>query len=140
MLPGSALERGHRDDNNTNDGNYKVTGSPVSSASSGHGISIRRGRSPIRRERQASGLGSPSAAKRMRHMGYTAVSPGGFESPLLQRPPSPLPSNEVTSRSYSRGSRRFESSEMTNRARNRIPDHSECSDNMHYFISNSFNV
>ncbi|VDK36629.1 unnamed protein product [Taenia asiatica] len=118
VLPESALERAHRDND------YKVGGSPVSSASSGGGGGVggRGGRSgslsPGRRDK--SSLASLSAAKRMRHLGYTAVSPGGFESP----PPPPItspPSSAAPARSYSR-SRRLEADEAASRARNRAPD------------------
>ncbi|KAL5103236.1 hypothetical protein TcWFU_003440 [Taenia crassiceps] len=116
VLPESALERAHRDND------YKVGGSPVSSASSGGGVGGRGGRSgslsPGRRDKPS--LASLSAAKRMRHLGYTAVSPGGFESP----PPPPVtspPSSAAPARPYSR-SRRFEADEAASRTRYRAPD------------------
>ncbi|VDM32549.1 unnamed protein product [Hydatigera taeniaeformis] len=116
VLPESALERAHRDND------YKVGGSPVSSASSGGGRGGRSGRSgslsPSRRDKTS--LASLNAAKRMRHLGYTAVSPGGFESP----PPPPLnspPTSAAPARPYSR-SRRFEADEAASRARSRAAD------------------
>ncbi|KAH9278459.1 hypothetical protein ECG_08934 [Echinococcus granulosus] len=114
VLPESALERAHRDND------YKVGGSPISSASSGGGgCGGRNGSlSPGRRDKPS--LASISAAKRMRHLGYTAVSPGGFESP----PPPPLtspPSSAAPARPYSQ-SRRFEADEAASRARNRALD------------------
>lgn len=114
MLPESALERAHRDND------YKVGGSPVSSASSVGGRGGRSGSlSPGRRDKPS--LASLSAAKRMRHLGYTAVSPGGFESPPPPPPITSPPSSAVPARPYSR-SRRFEADEAAGRARNRAPD------------------
>ncbi|VDD80484.1 unnamed protein product [Mesocestoides corti] len=101
VLPSSALDKVHRASGGgggSGGGGARVGASPVSSATSSRGSSQSPSRQHPRRDNISSTpsqfQSEPSAAKRMRQLGYTAVSPGGFESP-----PSPA------SRPYGRSRR-----------------------------------
>lgn len=125
---GSALDRPPRGNppiTTATGSNYRVAGgSPVSSTSSVGGD--RRGRSQTRSpppESRRGRRGSPPPPKRMRHAapGYTAVSPGGFDSP--QRPHQRQPASPP--RLYMRNKRFDPDESAPARMRGRGPIHSE---------------